>query len=108
MNQARQFIVHRHITVGDKEVNSPSILLTLKEEAQLIFKNKSALADEEHPERKQEEISKEEITVVEKAAKKEVEKETKPEVSEPSKNQKEDENIETPSEDEAVKPETTA
>ena len=65
MNQARQFIVHRHVKIGGKEVTSPSVLLTLKEEAGLDFKDKSSLADEKHPERVQEEVSKEEITVKE-------------------------------------------
>jgi small subunit ribosomal protein S4 len=50
-NQARQFITHRHIMVGDKEVTSPSYLVSKEEEAKLTFKDKSALADEEHPER---------------------------------------------------------
>jgi small subunit ribosomal protein S4 len=51
MKQARQFITHRHITIGDKEINSPSYLISLEEETSLGFKGKSALADAEHPER---------------------------------------------------------
>ena len=51
MKQARQFIVHRHVTVNNKEITSPSYLLSLTEEAALGFKTKSALASEEHPER---------------------------------------------------------
>lgn len=51
VKQARQFITHRHILIGDKEITSPSYLLTLEEESQLSFKPKSNLADEEHPER---------------------------------------------------------
>ena len=66
MIQARQFIVHRHVKIGNKEVTSPSVLLSLKEEAELNFKDKSSLSNENHPERKQEEVSKEEITIVEK------------------------------------------
>jgi small subunit ribosomal protein S4 len=50
-NQARQFIVHRHVSIGGKEITAPSYLVTTKEENMLAFKPKSALADEEHPER---------------------------------------------------------
>ena len=53
MKQARQFIVHRHIIVNNKEITSPSYLLTMSEEAALGFKGKSSLASEDHPERAQ-------------------------------------------------------
>ncbi len=49
--QARQFITHRHITLGHKEINSPSYLVTVEEEGALMFKNNSSLAPAEHPER---------------------------------------------------------
>jgi len=51
MTQARQFIVHRHITVSGKEITSPSYLVSTEEEAAMAFKAKSSLFDEEHPER---------------------------------------------------------
>lgn len=51
MNQARQFIVHRHIMVGNKEISAPSYLVSLEEESLIAFKPKSSLADVEHPER---------------------------------------------------------
>ncbi len=51
MKQARQFITHRHITVGEKEITSPSYIVSLEEEAHVTFKGKSALASEDHPER---------------------------------------------------------
>ncbi|MBI4983257.1 30S ribosomal protein S4 [Candidatus Woesearchaeota archaeon] len=51
MKQARQFIVHRHIVVGNREITSPGHLLTVEEENQLIFKGNSALASDNHPER---------------------------------------------------------
>ena len=51
MKQARQFITHRHILVGDKEITSPSFLLTTVQESVVTFKAKSALANESHPER---------------------------------------------------------
>lgn len=50
-NQARQFITHRHILVGNKEITSPSKILTQEEESQLSFKQNSALSSEMHPER---------------------------------------------------------
>jgi small subunit ribosomal protein S4 len=49
--QARQFIVHRHIRLGDKEMTIPGYLVSLAEESSVSFKENSALADEEHPER---------------------------------------------------------
>ena len=54
MNQARQFIVHRHIAIGDKEITFPSCLISLEEESKLNFRGKSALFNEDHPERKNE------------------------------------------------------
>ncbi|MEW5896068.1 MAG: 30S ribosomal protein S4 [Nanoarchaeota archaeon] len=51
IKQARQFIIHRHIMLGDKEIPTPSYLVSLKEEGSVAFKNKSSLASEEHPER---------------------------------------------------------
>ncbi|MBS3139662.1 30S ribosomal protein S4 [Candidatus Woesearchaeota archaeon] len=51
MNQARQFIIHRHIVIGEMERTSPSYLVSLEEESQIRFKPKSTLASEDHPER---------------------------------------------------------
>ncbi|MEK6939526.1 MAG: 30S ribosomal protein S4 [Nanoarchaeota archaeon] len=51
ISQARQFITHRHVMVGDQEISSPSYLVSLAEEGTVAFKQKSALADAEHPER---------------------------------------------------------
>ena len=50
--QARQFIVHRHIKVGGKVVTSPSYSVSLGEETTVEFKGNSSLSDENHPERK--------------------------------------------------------
>ena len=50
-NQSRQFIVHGHITSGEQPITFPSHLLTLQEEASLMFKPASVLAAEDHPER---------------------------------------------------------
>ena len=51
MKQARQFVTHRHITVNNQEITSPSYLVSLEEENQLAFKVSSGLASEDHPER---------------------------------------------------------
>tara|TARA_Y100000310_G_scaffold158151_1_gene157574 strand:- start:285 stop:1010 length:726 start_codon:yes stop_codon:yes gene_type:complete len=51
MKQARQFITHRHIIINEKEITAPSYLVSLEEENHLGFKNKSSLADQDHPER---------------------------------------------------------
>lgn len=51
IKQARQFIIHRHIVLGDKEIPTPSYLVSLKEEGSVAFKSKSSLASEDHPER---------------------------------------------------------
>jgi len=50
-SQARQFIVHRHVRVNGKVVDSPSYSVTLKEEEGLEFKPSSSLVDDNHPER---------------------------------------------------------
>ena len=50
--QARQFVVHRHVKVGGKVVDSPSYLVPLNEEPTVEFRETSNLSSEEHPERK--------------------------------------------------------
>ncbi len=49
--QARQFIVHGHVTLGGARVTRPSYQVTTHEEDQLSFDETSPLADELHPER---------------------------------------------------------
>tara|TARA_Y100000310_G_scaffold313150_1_gene361150 strand:+ start:725 stop:1372 length:648 start_codon:yes stop_codon:yes gene_type:complete len=51
VKQARQFIVHRHISVGEREVTFPSYLVSLEEEPLVGFRSISALKNEDHPER---------------------------------------------------------
>jgi len=50
MWQARQFITHRHIAIGDKEITSPSYLVSLSEEGIIAFKATSPFAHGDHPE----------------------------------------------------------
>lgn len=49
--QARQFIAHRHIMVNNKLITSPSYLVTIAEELQITFREKSSLNNPDHPER---------------------------------------------------------
>lgn len=51
VDQARQFIIHGHIGVGDKKMTSPSYILTAEEEAALNFAPNSPLNSIDHPER---------------------------------------------------------
>lgn len=49
IRQARQFIVHEHIALGDKTVTAPSYLVLLEEENSLQFAQKSPITNPEHP-----------------------------------------------------------
>jgi small subunit ribosomal protein S4 len=51
MKQARQFITHGHILIGNKKVTFPSYLVTLEEESKISFSGSSTLNREDHPER---------------------------------------------------------
>jgi len=51
IKQARQFITHGHIVIGDKKVTSPSHLVRVDEEPLIGFAPNSPLANEMHPER---------------------------------------------------------
>ena len=51
VSQARQFIVHGHIKIGDKKITSPSYLVLLEEESLVSFVEKSPMSKEGHPER---------------------------------------------------------
>ncbi|MBW3022858.1 30S ribosomal protein S4 [Candidatus Woesearchaeota archaeon] len=51
MSQARQFITHRHIKIGDKIITSPAYIVSSEEEPKIQFSQISTLADENHPER---------------------------------------------------------
>ena len=51
VKQARQLIVHEHITVDGKVITSPAYLVSVKEEAVLSYAHTSSLFKEDHPER---------------------------------------------------------
>jgi small subunit ribosomal protein S4 len=55
--QARQFITHGHIEVRGKKVTAPSYMVLSAEEKQISFRGKSALDNEEHPERFKEQVA---------------------------------------------------
>ncbi|MBW2988258.1 30S ribosomal protein S4 [Candidatus Woesearchaeota archaeon] len=50
IDQARQFIVHGHIYLGNKKVTSPSHITTREEEAGLRFSPDSPFSQPDHPE----------------------------------------------------------
>ncbi|MFB6280931.1 MAG: 30S ribosomal protein S4 [Haloferacaceae archaeon] len=50
-DQARQFVVHGHVTVGEARVTRPSKKVEVDEEDAIGFDEGSPLADELHPER---------------------------------------------------------
>jgi small subunit ribosomal protein S4 len=49
--QARQFVVHGHVTVNGEIVTAPSYPVTVKDAETVAFIGSSTLADEAHPER---------------------------------------------------------
>ena len=51
VSQARQFIVHEHVVIGDKKVTSPSYLVSVEEEAAVGFAVSSPMISTDHPER---------------------------------------------------------
>src|SRR3989338_1087415 len=51
VKQARQFITHGHIFVGDKKMTIPSYLVKVGEESSINFSSTSSLSNAEHPER---------------------------------------------------------
>jgi small subunit ribosomal protein S4 len=50
MLQARQFIVHEHIAVGNKKITVPSYMVSVEEEPLVRFADDSQLKDPTHPE----------------------------------------------------------
>ena len=68
MNQARQFITHHHIMIGDKLITSPSHLVLSEQEDKIMFKKESSFTKEDHPER----AKKEEKPKVKKKVKKKI------------------------------------
>lgn len=61
INQARQFIIHRHIVIGERKIIVPSYLVTKEEEAFIGFISKSPLFSQDHPERVEEPVIKKSV-----------------------------------------------
>jgi|TARA_Y100000310_G_C20678899_1_gene814693 small subunit ribosomal protein S4 len=78
LNQARQFIVHEHITIGDKTITAPSYLVQLDEENKIQFTQSSAFVNPDHPERLMPEKKQDVKKPKKDTEKKSTEKETKP------------------------------
>lgn len=51
IRQARQFITHEHILLGERKITFPSYLVTSAEELMITFADNSSLKSEDHPER---------------------------------------------------------
>lgn len=54
MKQARQFVVHGHISIVDNKINVPSYLVKADEEKKIKFSISSNLSRDDHPERAKE------------------------------------------------------
>jgi small subunit ribosomal protein S4 len=54
-NQARQFIVHGHISIGSRKVTIPSYMVKKEEEEHIAYNTRSPIANELHPARPKEE-----------------------------------------------------
>lgn len=121
MKQARQFITHGHVTIGDKKITVPTYIVSVDEEAKVGFDGRSTLDNTEHPERQREEkpeevaekakakdkekpkASEKKEEVKEAPKKKEKKEEPKEEKTEELKEEKKDEKSETPAEKKATK-----
>ena len=51
IRQARQFITHEHILIGDKKITFPSYIVSKQEESLINFTSNSPLFSQDHPER---------------------------------------------------------
>jgi small subunit ribosomal protein S4 len=100
MNQARQFITHRHVMVGDKKITFPSKIISREEEDKITFDGHSSLNDEEHPERVQLEKETAPVKEAPKEGKEEIVKKVK---EAPAEKAKEEKTEEKPAEEAPVK-----
>jgi len=92
MKQARQFITHSEIMVGDKKIKSPSYIVNIDEEKKISFSSKSPFSNPDHPER----VIKEKKPVKKKSEKKEDKPKEKEEAK--PKEEKKDSKAEKPKE----------
>jgi small subunit ribosomal protein S4 len=54
--QARQFIVHGHVSIGGRRVTIPGVLVSRSDENVITFDERSVIANDLHPVRQQGEI----------------------------------------------------
>lgn len=66
IKQARQFIAHGHIFIGNKKITSPSYLVLREEEDKITFSPSSPLSNPEHPLRQLEKMQTEKLKKEEK------------------------------------------
>lgn len=95
IRQARQFIIHEHISVGDKKITFPSYLVSKQKETTINFAPNSPLFNQDHPERVLHKepglsTSKEERKEPEKKEKRKEKKEETREKKKPKKQKKEE------------------
>ena len=95
VKQARQFVTHQHISVNGKIVTSPSYLVHTADEGGVSFVQKSALANDMHPER-----AVEKAATKPKKAKKDDSKEEKPKKEDKKEEKKEAPKKEKPKKEE--------
>ncbi len=74
VKQARQFIVHGHINIGEKKVTAPSCLVLSEEEPKISFSSLSQLSSSDHPERFVNEAGKTKTKTVKREARRKNEK----------------------------------
>jgi len=55
--QARQFIIHGHVSINGRRVTVPSYIVNKEEEPTIDYYSNSPMSDELHPERPEEEIT---------------------------------------------------
>ena len=51
MDQARQFIIHKHILINNKKISAPTYMVKVIEEGSIVFCPTSTLSKDDHPER---------------------------------------------------------
>lgn len=105
LDQARQFIVHEHISIGEKTIKAPSYLVPLSEENNIQFVAASVFTDESHPERIKEEKKEDKKKSKSKESKEKKEEKSEEKKEAPVKEEKKSESKEAKAEEKKEKPE---
>ena len=95
LSQARQFITHKHIHIGNKVITSPNYLVSTDEEKSITFNPISPFSNKNHPliNEMQEKERKEKVLVSEEEELKEKPKEKKQDKEKEQKSEKSEEKI---------------